>query len=72
VAVSENWKSVTVAEVQPGDRVRLASGEEVLVSRIEEAFMGRAEMVAFIEDTPERWYKRPVPTSAAVEVLTVG
>lgn len=70
--MTATWKTVTVSEVQPGDRVRLASGEEVLVSRIEAPFMGRAEMVAFIEDTPTRWYKRPVPTSASVEVQAGG
>ena len=70
--MTATWKTVTVSEVQPGDRVRLKSGEEVLVSRIEAPFLGRAEMVAFIEDTPTRWYKRPVPTNVEVEVQTGG
>ena len=38
------------------------------VTTIEEAFMGRPEMRAFIEDTPQRWYKQPMPTSATVDV----
>jgi hypothetical protein len=25
-------------------------------------------MIAFIEDTPQRWFKRPVPVDAEVEV----
>lgn len=27
-------------------------------------------MIAFIEDTPERWYKRPVAVDATVEILS--
>jgi hypothetical protein len=57
-----------VGDVMPGDRVRLATGQEVLVSRIETNFMGMDSLVAFIEDTPTRWLKQPVPQSAEVEV----
>lgn len=59
---------MTAAEVKVGDRVRVASGHEALVSHIEPAFMGMDAMVAFIEDTPERWFKMPVPKTAEVEV----
>ncbi len=31
--------------------------------------MGRPEMIAFIQDTPEEWFKQPVPGSMSVEVL---
>jgi hypothetical protein len=70
--VTATWKTVTASEVQPGDRIRLKSGDEVLVSRIEVAFFGRPEMVAFIEDTPTRWHKQPMPTTVEVEVQTGG
>jgi hypothetical protein len=66
--MGEPWMSVSVADVRTGDRVRLASGQELLVSRIEANFFGRETMVAFIEDTAERWFKQPVPTTAEVEV----
>jgi len=59
---------MVAGEVQVGDRVRVSSGHEALVSRIEPAFMGMDAMVAFIEDTPERWFKMPVPKTAEVEV----
>jgi hypothetical protein len=62
------WTAVPVSEVKPGDRVRVAGGQEVLVSRVEPRFMGIDTMVAFIEDTPARWFKMPVPESAEVEV----
>jgi hypothetical protein len=55
--------------VRPGDRVRLASGQEVLVSRIEVSFLGRENLVAFIEDTSDRWFKQPVQLAAEVDVL---
>lgn len=62
------WDSVSSDDVQAGDRVRLANGQELLVSRIERDFMGMDSMVAFIEDTPERWFKQPVPKGTALEV----
>jgi hypothetical protein len=66
--MSESWTTVSAADVEPGDRIRLASGQEMLVSRVEPGFMGMDGMVAFIEDTPARWFKQPVPQSAEVEV----
>jgi hypothetical protein len=67
--MAQEWEETTAGAVRPGERVRLASGEEVTATRIESPFLGRPTMVAFIEDTPERWYKRPAPADAAVEVL---
>jgi hypothetical protein len=63
---------MAVADVKPGDRVRLANGHEVLVSTIEPDFLGMEAMVALIEDTPTRWFKAPVPKSAEVEVQRAG
>jgi hypothetical protein len=70
--MAETWKSMPVSDVQVGDRVRLESGAEVFVSRIEPKFMGMDTMVAFIEDTPGRWYKQPVGQTAEVEVQRAG
>jgi hypothetical protein len=66
--MSESWTTVPAREVLPGDRIRLASGEELIATRIEPNFFGMA-MIAFIEDTPSRWLKQPVPEDAEVEVL---
>jgi len=63
------WTRVPVTDVRPGDRVRFASGRELLVSRVDRPFMGRDSMVAFIEDTPERWFKQPARADDEVEVL---
>jgi hypothetical protein len=67
--MAENWKSTPVTEVRAGDEIRLQSGRRLVVSRVEEAFMGRPEMIAFIQDTPDEWFKQPVPGSMSVEVL---
>jgi hypothetical protein len=66
--MSDAWRSAKASEVQAGDVVRTNAGEIVVVSRIESSFFGRPEMIAFIEDTPERWYKRPVQVDATVEI----
>ena len=66
--MTDSWTSVPAEEVRLGDRVRLATGHEVLVSHIEPTFMGMDTMVAFIEDTPARWFKMPVPKTAEVEI----
>ena len=66
--MAEDWKSVPVSEVRIGDVVRTHSGEEVVVSRIEEAFMGMPSMLAFIQDTPGRWFKCPQPVDGQIDV----
>jgi hypothetical protein len=62
---------VLASEVKVGDVVRTSSGDVVVVSRIETSFLGRPNMLAFIEDTPERWYKRPTAADAEVEVRSL-
>jgi hypothetical protein len=69
--MSEAWTSMIAREVKPGDRVRLASGVELIATRIEPNFFGMP-MVAFIEDTPSRWFKQPVSEDTEVEVLREG
>jgi len=66
--MTTTWVTVTATEVKEGDRVRTPSGDELTVTRIEAPFLGRANMMAFIEDSSERWFKRPVPLDAEVEV----
>jgi hypothetical protein len=66
--MAESWTKMTAADVQPGDRVRLATGAELEVSRIEVPFLGRDNLLAFVEDTPARWFKQPLPLTAELEV----
>jgi hypothetical protein len=67
--MAEQWNKGVASDVQAGDQIRLESGRRLVVSRIEEAFMGRPEMVAFIQDTSEGWFKQPMRDSTPVEVL---
>lgn len=68
--MDETWKTVRADEVRVGDTVRTPSGDVLTVTRIETNFLGRSQMLAYIEDTPERWYKRPVSGDSSVEVRT--
>jgi hypothetical protein len=66
--MSETWKTVKAEQVKAGDAVRTQSGNVVTVSRIEKSFMGLPNMLAFIEDTADRWFKQPIMADADVEV----
>jgi hypothetical protein len=61
--------TVKATEVRLGDRVRARSGVELTVTRIDEEFMGRADMVAFVEDSAEQWFKMPAPRDSDVELV---
>jgi hypothetical protein len=67
--MAESWTAAKASEVVIGDVIRTQAGDVVKVSRIETPFMGNEAMLAFIEDTPERWYKRPARIDADLEVL---
>lgn len=66
------WVSRKASEVQVGQRVRTPDGAELIATRIEQPFLGLDSMLAFIESTDERWFKRPVPLDADVEVRLAG
>ena len=60
--------TVKATEVQLGDRLRARSGAELTVTRIDEEFMGRANMLAFVEDSEEQWFKMPALRDGDVEL----
>jgi hypothetical protein len=60
---------VKATEVQLGDRIRARSGVELTVTRIDEEFMGRANMLAFVEDSEEQWFKMPALRDGEVELV---
>jgi len=62
------WITITAEQIEPGDRVRLESGEELIATHIEANFLGRTDRLALIEDTPQRWYKRPLAPEVTVQV----
>jgi hypothetical protein len=61
--------TVKASEVRPGDRVRARSGTELTVTRIDEGFMGRPDMLAFVEDSDEQWFKMPALRDGDVELV---
>jgi len=61
--------TVKATEVRLGDRVRARSGAELTVTRIDEGFMGRANMLAFVEDSEEQWFKMPALRDGDVELV---
>lgn len=66
-----DWETTTAGDVRVGDRVRV-SEQEITVSRVEPSFLGIEGMIAFIEDSEERWLKVPAPSTASVEVRRGG
>jgi hypothetical protein len=64
----DNWETKPAGQVVAGDRVRVRD-VEITVARVEPNFLGRDGMIAFVEDTPERWLKVPTTADAEVEVL---
>jgi hypothetical protein len=66
--MADIWKTVKAQDVTPGDTVRTQSGEVLKVTRIEAPFFGMSNMLAFIEDTPDRWFKQPMQTDSDVDV----
>jgi len=61
------WQKLTVADVQPGDRVRHAT-REFAVARVQSPFLGQTALVCLIEDTPDRWCAYPVGVTMEIEV----
>jgi len=66
-SMADNWTSTKVEDVKPGDVVRYA-GQEFAVARVDSPFLGRDEMVCFIEDTSTRWHAYPAARGGDVEV----
>jgi hypothetical protein len=67
--MSDQWQARKASEVEVGQRIRTRDGTELIATRIERPFLGMDAMLAFIESTDERWFKRPMPLDADVEVL---
>jgi hypothetical protein len=61
--------TVSATEVRLGDRLRARSGAELTVTRIDTEFMGRADMLAFVEDSEEQWFKMPALRDGDVELI---
>lgn len=65
--MDETWETVTIQDVQPGDRVR-CRGYEFTIGRIDSPFLGLDAMVWLIEDEPTRWFAYPGARDTPIEV----
>jgi glutathione peroxidase len=64
------WSTRPVQDVRVGDRVITPSGNELTVSRIEERFLDREDLICLIEDTAARWLAQPVRVTDDVQILS--
>lgn len=60
--------TVQAKDVQVGDRLLGPSGDEITVTRIDKGLLGRADLIAFVEDSAVRWVKVPSTLEAEVQV----
>ena len=63
---------VPASEIRIGDRLRARDGTELTVTRIDRDFLGRPQMLAFVEDSEAQWFKLPAPADAEVERLSTA
>lgn len=66
--MTELWQTVQAEDVKVGDRLRTPNGTVLEVSKIEDNFFEMDTMIAFIEDTPSRWFKQPIARGTPVEI----
>lgn len=64
------WTVKTAADVRAGDVVKLRSGAELAVTRVESPFLGRNDLVCLIEDSEVQWLAAAMPPSAEVTLRT--
>jgi hypothetical protein len=63
---------IKATEVRIGDRLRARNGTDMTVTRIDDGFMGRHEMLAFVEDSAVQWFKMPAPRDGEVSLIARG
>jgi hypothetical protein len=68
VSGTDGWVAVTLDVVEPGDRVRLASGVELQVTRVDRPFFGRDDMLKLVEETDVSWRAYASPVGAEAQV----
>ncbi len=62
------WTTKAAADVRQGDVVKLRSGTELSVTRVEAPFLGQGDLVCLIEDSDTQWLAMAMPPSAEVTV----
>jgi hypothetical protein len=67
--VSELVTTIRAGEVSVGDRVRTANALELTVTRVDEGFMGRPNLLALVEDSDAQWLKIAAPRDFELELI---
>jgi hypothetical protein len=62
--------SINAKEVRIGDRLRIRSGLELTVTRIDRGLLGRSDFLSFVEDSDEQWLKMPAPPDGEVDLVS--
>lgn len=63
---------IAATEVRIGDRLQARDGSELTVTRIDASFPLREGMMAFVEDSAEKWMKLPAMADGEVELIARG
>jgi hypothetical protein len=63
-------QTIPAAEVRVGDRLRSRDGTEMTVTRIEPFIF--PNMIAFVEDSEDQWFKLPAQPDTEVTLLARG
>jgi hypothetical protein len=63
---------IKASEVRVGDRIRSKTGHEFTVTRIDDGFMGRPDMIALVEDSADQWFKMPSQLDGEIPLIARG
>jgi len=68
--VSDVVTMIRAGDVSVGDRVRTANALELTVTRVDEEFMGRPNLLALVEDSEAQWLKVAAPRDLELELIS--
>jgi len=68
--VSDVVTMIRAGDVSVGDRVRTANAMELTVTRVDEEFMGRPNLLALVEDSEAQWLKVAAPRDLELELIS--
>jgi hypothetical protein len=57
------------AELEVGDRVRLASGRELTITKIKPRLLGNDDLICLVEETDEGWFAQGTFRTTELELL---
>ena len=64
--------TIKASDVRIGDRLRIRTGLELTVTRIDLRMRSWPDYLSFVEDSHEQWLKLPVERDGEVELVSRG